>query len=242
MHRLWKYAENTFEVLTRRNFKLMHVILTDHRARCRQLKEEEPAEPLLVDAHDTAEGIYAEWQGAYSDWGVARGMYKGATLAFHNKLKELGSLKTRQWDAAIQTVFLEGTPEYVALLPKGRVPFMSGAYDSRLITVRALASTLEDYPALAALKAQVDEYLDELDALRLAQQRKETELDTCSAAVETQRQAAARALYKNLARFMLHWSETPVRIEDGFDMNYLRISASPPAKDAGSKAPLPPVA
>ena len=63
MYRLWKYAENTFEVITRRNFKLMHVILTDHRARCRQLKEEEPAEPLLVDAHDTAEGIYAEWQG-----------------------------------------------------------------------------------------------------------------------------------------------------------------------------------
>jgi hypothetical protein len=34
MNTLWNYAENTFEVVTRGSFKLMSILITDHKARC----------------------------------------------------------------------------------------------------------------------------------------------------------------------------------------------------------------
>jgi len=227
----WKYAENTFEVVTRSSFKLMNIIITDHLARCTQLSASNPAVPLLSDALLDATASHGTWQGAYTAWQTSRGLYKSASQGFHAGLEELSSLKIRQWDAGIQGVFLEGTPEYTALLPRGREPFQKGAFDQRVSTVRALSQTLGTFAALATLKTQVDTWLTGLEALRQTQQQRETAVDTLAAALETQRLATAKILYKNLARFMLVWWENPVRIEDGFDMNYIRDGVTAPPED-----------
>lgn len=222
MRTLWKYSENTFESSTRSNFKLMNILLTDHAARCVALHGAAPGVTLLADARDAAALALAGWRTAFTAWDASLGQYKGATQAFHEKLKELAKLKIRQWSAAIQAVYLEKTPEYVALLPDGRAAFALGAYDLRVARVRALATGLGHHPALAALKTDVEAFLAGLDTLRDAQQRAESAVDTLAAALEVQRRSAATTLYENLARFMLHWARTPARVEDAFDMNYLR--------------------
>jgi len=239
MNSLWKFAENSFEIVTRGSFKLMNILITDHLARCTQFADDHPANTLLQDAQADTEAAYGDWTAAYTTWLTCRGLYKGATAAFYAKLEELGGLKIRQWDAAIQGVYLEGTPEYIALLPQGREPFQKGALESRVAAARSLGQALANYAPLAALMATVNTYVTQLDTLRLAQQQKETEVDTCSAAVETQRLATARVMYKNLARFMLVWWDNPVLIEDGFDMSYIRDGAPPPPEDEPEPPPPP---
>lgn len=241
MKTLWKYADNTFEVVTRSSFKLMNILINDHVARCTQIEGANPANALLQDALSDALSGRSGWMAAYNAWLTCRGQYKGATLAFYEKLEELGSLKIRQWDAAIQGVFLEGTPQYVGLLPQGREPFQKGSLDQRLAAVGALKTALAAHAPLAALTAQVDAYLGQLEVLRATQQQKETEVDTCSSALELQRVATAKLMYRNLGRFMVIYSDTPVLIEDAYDMNYIRDGASPPPEDEPEPPPPAPV-
>ena len=231
MKTLWKYADNTFEVVTRRRFKLMHILITDHFARCNQLSGANPGNQLLVDALQDATQARDDWQGSYGAWLTCKGHYKGTTAAFYNALEELGSLKIRQWDAAIQGIYLEGTPEYIALLPQGREPFQKGSNDQRVNAVRTLGQTLVNYPALAALKTTVDTFHTLIDGLRHTQQQKETEVDTCSATLENTRVLTARYMYRNLGRFMQLYWDNPVQIEDCYDMNYIRDGAPPPPDD-----------
>ena len=241
MKTLWKYADNTFEVVTRRRFKLMHILITDHFARCNQLSGANPGNQLLVDALQDATQARDDWQGSYGAWLTCKGHYKGTTAAFYNALEELGSLKIRQWEAVIQGTFLEGTPEYIALLPQGRGPFQRGGNDQRVNAVSILGQTLAAYPALAALMTQVNAFHAQLEFLRLTQQQRETEVDTCSATLENTRVMAARFMYRNLGRFMqLYWDD-PVKIEDAYDMNYIRDGAPPPPEDDPEPIPPPPV-
>lgn len=238
MNTLWKYAENTFEVVTRGSFKLMSILITDHKARCTLLSNADPMNQTLIDALTDATATHAAWTAAYTAWDSCRGEYKGTTQAFYQKLEELSSLKIRQWDAGIQTMFLEGTPEYTTLLPQGREPFQKGALDMRVAAVRTLADRLVSYPVLTILMGQVNAFLTELDTLRASQQLKETEVDTCSAALEVQRVATASQMYRNLGRFMVLYWQNPVQIEDCFDMNYIRDGAPPPPED--EPEPIPP--
>ena len=57
-----------------------------------------------------------------------QGTYKGRTELWDAKVADLSSLRIKQWDIAIQGVFLEGTGDYTILLPNGRGPFQKGAY------------------------------------------------------------------------------------------------------------------
>lgn len=133
------------------------------------------------------------------------------------------------------------TGPYIALFPRGRKPFQKGGLDQRVNAVKTLSETLDGMAGLEALQAAVEEYYTLLEGLRLTQQQLETELDTCSAALETQRVATARLLYKNLARFMLVWWETPVRVEDGFDVSYVREGGRIPEDEPSPVPPQPPV-
>ena len=238
MNTPWKYTENTFEIVTQGSFKLMHILITDHVARCRHLSEAHPAEALFAGALLDATAARENWQGCYAAWQSCRGRYKGATQAFYNELQVLSGLKIRQWLVAVQVLHLEGSPPYIALFPRGRKPFQKGGLDQRVNAVKILSQTLDGMAGLEALQAEVAAYYTLLEGLRLTQQQLETELDTCSAALETRRVATARLLYKNLARFMLVWWETPVRVEDGFDMSYVREGAARIPEDEPS--PLPP--
>ena len=93
MYRLWKYAENTFEVITRGSFKLMHILITDHFSRCTQLSGANPGNQTFLDALQDATQGRDGWQASYSAWLTCKGFYKGATAAFYNALEDLGSLK-----------------------------------------------------------------------------------------------------------------------------------------------------
>ena len=49
--------------------------------------------------------------------------------------------------------------------------------------------------------------------------------------LEIQRLAVCAMMYKNLGRLMEKYSDTPARVEDFYDMNYIRDGAAAPPED-----------
>ena len=237
----WKYGQNTFLSLTAESYKLMNILLSDHVARMIATQGADSDFMAIVSRNAP---IKIAWDTAYQAWIAIRGTYKGKTQAWEMKLADLSTLRIKQWDITIQGTFLEGTGEYTQLLPNGRAPFQSGAYDLRLAEVKALQNRLltvsPAVPALTTLAATIGTYHAEMKTLRDSQQGAEQQVDSLSTLLEIQRLAAATVMYKNLGRLMEKFSDMPVRIEDYYDMNYIRDGAAAPPEDVPPPV-IPPV-
>ena len=241
----WKYAENTFLSVTVGNFKLMNILIIDHTARIAQaVTGSNPPDSDFTTMLARLTPVKAAWDAAYNGWISARGTYKGKTQALEAKLADLSGLRIKQWDIAIQNVFLDGTSEYTQLLPNGRGPFQQGAYDLRIAEVKALQTRLAPFTGanstLLTLAATVGTYHGEIKLLRDAQQGQEGAANTASTALEAQRLVSANAMYQNLGRLMEKFVLVPTKIEDYFDMTYIRDGASA-APEPPPVPPLPPI-
>ncbi|MEQ1840536.1 MAG: hypothetical protein ABL994_09005 [Verrucomicrobiales bacterium] len=228
----WQFARNTFQSVTATSYKLMNIILSDHLTRLGA----SIGDADFVEMLARTTPVKAAWDAAYTAWLSSKGIYKGRTELWEAKLTDLSTLRIKQWDIAIQGVFLEGTGDYTMLLPNARGPFQKGAYDLRLAQVKSLQERLlavtPAVPALTTLAATVGTYHTEMKTLRDTQQTAEQSVDNSAALLEIERLAAATMMYKNLGRLMEKFADTPVRVEDFYDMNYIRDGAAVPPEDA----------
>lgn len=223
----------------------MNILMTDHAARIGQaVSGQNPPDSDFTTMQGRTTPVKTAWDTAYNGWIAARGFYKGKTQALEGKLADLSGLRIKQWDIAIQGVFLDGTSEYTQLLPNGRGPFQQGAYDLRIAEVKALQTRLSPFtganPTLAALAATVGTFHTEVKGLRDLQQGQEGAVNTASTAVEAQRVASANLMFQNLGRLMEKFFLLPVRIEDFYDMSYIRDGATLPEEEPPAP-PVPPV-
>ena len=222
----------------------MNILLGDHAARIAQaVTGQNPPDSDFTTMQGRITPVKTAWDAAYNAWIASRGTYKGRTQALEAKLADLSALRIKQWDIVVQGVFLEGTPEYTQLLPNGRGPFQQGAYDLRIAEVKALQTRLAPFTganaSLATLSATVGTFHAETKALRDAQQQQEAAVDAASTALEGQRVAGANLMYQNLGRLMEKFFALPGKIEDYFDMSYIRDGAAVPPEDPPAPVPTP---
>lgn len=214
----WHYLENQFDNATETSNKLMNIINADHYAKL-QAQAADPDIAALV-ARTTAP--HDAFIAAYTDWLTAKGIYKGETSRLDNYVEDLRKIKIKQWDIQIQQVFIEGTPDYVAILPNGRKPFQSGGIDQRIAQVQALANRLSTYPGLAITRTDVLAFLATFTAERDIQQQKEELVANASDILETARKAIALMMYKNLGRLMNKYAANTDYISNFWELSLLR--------------------
>ena len=217
----WHFLSNTFLVITDGSTKLMLILSPDHRARL----QSNSSDPEILAILNTYSPLDDQLSLSYSQWFVATGLYRGATLAFENKMEELAGVKLNQWIPQVQVVFPESTPEYKSLFPMGRAAFNKGAYDMRINNLHGLAGLLANYPALAAVKTDVNNFYTALLAIRATQQGKEEDVRVRAEQLDGERINVAVAMYANLGKLMAKFAATPEKVTKFFD---LALIQSPP--------------
>ena len=178
----WHYLNNTFLIITENSTKLMMILSPDFRARL----QAESGDADILAMLNLFIPIDDALSAAFQEWTSAGAFYKGATLAFENKLAELIDIKLDQWIPQVQVVYADGTPEYLTLFPNGRAPFNKGPYDIRINSVKSLGENLAAYPGLAATKTDVDSFYTTLLSTRADQQQKEEIVRTKSDLLEVE--------------------------------------------------------
>jgi len=201
----------------------MSILGPDHKSKL----EAESSDPDIAALNTSTQAPINAYALAYAHWIAANGTYKGETNRFTNLLAELRSTTIKQWDAQIQVVHLEKTSDYIAILPNGRSPFQTGAYDVRLAEVAALAERLLSYAPLAALQTAVAAYYTTLLDARDLQQQKEGLVKQASEELNTKRIALAQQMYKNLGALMAKYYQTPIEIKRFYDLALIRSHNDP---------------
>jgi hypothetical protein len=155
---------NSFEVITRNNFKLtyalsqhLHISLHTGQADADINKLYQYYEPI----HNHFHTIYSRFYGRVNN-------IAGSTVKKKDINKAL-TQKINEWDLDILNFVKARThPDYKALMNGGHTSFITGSYFNKTLRVQILSATLKNYPSLATTKTNVDAFLEQMDAANTA--------------------------------------------------------------------------
>lgn len=224
----WSYLQNPFDNVTKRNYKKMYLMATDHFDKLQHYASGDPAIQELYDFGKEAFSAYTE---QYIKSSTDEATYRMHTVLFEEMIADLSGTQIRRWDVAIQGEFDVVRAEYKALLPNGRKPFQSGAYDTRTAEVRSLADRLKAFAALVDLEATVREFGQKMVETRTRQQQGETQIRANSDSLEMSRQALAQVMHGIFGGLVRLNYDNPALVERYYELQYLRSSSSGGSED-----------
>ena len=216
--RTWIYLLNPFITATNENYAAMKKISSfTFIALSTKL-----ADPFFAALHTALQPFVGNFNKAHNKWLTEMGQQMGSSASLTQLLGQLRSEKIRDWDIAIQNVYKDGTPEYIALFPHHREPFQQGAQMKKLGAVEALETAIGNDADLAVVKADVVAFNTLLKAAYKAQKGKINTTTSNSADVEAARIALAMELYSTLGKLMAHFKENPEQVAIYFDLETIR--------------------
>jgi hypothetical protein len=158
---------------------------------------------------------------AYNGWKNQGGSQKGSTLTV-GQLLGLLTGKLVNWERDITGPYPKGTPDYLAIFPRGHKPFHNGSEDLRIQAVGQLASSLSGILALASTYTDVSTFYTQLTDARDAQEGNISGTKTNSGDVKTAVDAAMTLLYSILGSCIAQFAATPLVIEAVFNLQLVR--------------------
>lgn len=219
----WAYLQNPFDNVTKRNFKKMFLLATDHFDK---LKQQAPGNPQIQALLDFGQENFDAYIEQYRKGSTDSATYRMKTATFENMIAELSGTLIRRWDVTIQVLYDVVDPIYKALLPNGRKPFQSGSYDLRIDQVFSLADRLKEFPDLRELEETIRTFGDRLIESRTAQQGVDGVEKTNSDDLEMKRQALAHTMHGIFGSLVRLYYDNPARVESFYDLQYLRSNGS----------------
>lgn len=219
---MYRYLQNPFMSVTVNSFKKMMLMGRDHRDKLSRYI----ADPEIQNLYAIFNPAFTNFENAYSAVNDNAADYKGYTQEFEELMAELVANKIRQWDIWIQNEYLDNTANYQRLLPQGRKPFQTGAYELKIDAVRTLNNSLDRFPNLANTKVDVKNFLDRIDLARTAQQQVEAADQSLRQELEQSRVALALEMHRIFGFLLYKHYKNPADMSRYYEFKYLQAPAS----------------
>ncbi len=216
----WSYLRNPFDSATRNSFRLMLIMSKDHLDKLGG----NISDPDIAMIHAFVKTAYDNFIQAFNDVQLNASTYRSKTMLMENLLVELSSKKIKQWDIQIQGQYLDDTPEYADILPNNRSAYQRGAYDERINAVNILAQKLLNYPTLANVQTDVQNFFTQMANARTIQQGFEYQDTQLRKEVENMRVLLATAMHKSFAYLLYKYVDDVQQVESFFELQYIRTT------------------
>lgn len=213
MKRAWQLLKNTFESNTRKSKIKMLRLANHHLGKLAAAS----GDPEILVMYNNFKGSVENYQALMTKWLSTLGIKKGNTKTWSNLLQELSKVWINSWQGKAFANFPRGTVQAFAIFPHNKKPFQKGKYDERIQAVETLVKTLESYPVLASLRAEVSENLASLEAARSAQNSKKDKASNHSSDLEKQRVALADIMDDNFCLLKVKYRKKPKMLPLFFD-------------------------
>lgn len=222
MEKLWSALNNVFDNVTKNSKAKMLLISNDHEYRLAAATDD----PDILAIYNIYQPEAAIYRNLMALWGSSKGMGKFRTQSWEDKLDEITATTFNAWEGKVFNVYPSNTPEATAIFPNGKTAFVNGKYEERLTAFDALIITLAEFPALAALKTEIENTLNEVKLLRKQQQEQFGKINIASGNVEVQRKVLADLLDDNLCKLKIKYRKNLATAEKFYDLSLLRRSVS----------------
>ena len=218
MKRTWLYLNNPFMIAAQKSYRQGLKLSTYYDAQL----QANVADPFFADLYTIYHPLHLDLSDAYSNWLAQGGTLKGETLTVDQLLKLMSPTKVNEWEHTVAGVYTKGTPQYVALFPRGRRPFNTGAKEIRIATLKQFSTNLTGIAALAVLKVDVDNFLDQLTTDRQTQLGGKGTTKHKSIETETAIEIAMNVMHGDFGSMFRKFSGNTAHIGEYFDVNTIR--------------------
>ncbi|MEM6297762.1 MAG: hypothetical protein AAF740_03635 [Bacteroidota bacterium] len=215
----WAYLSNPFDNVTRESHRRMRLLATDHFSKLRKRAENDPEIKALLDL---GEPYFEAYLKQLRTGSKESSLYRMNTARVEDLLAELSGTLARRWDVSIMVEYDKVTPEYEALLPKGRKVFQQGSYEERIEAIQVLAEQLTLFPVLDNLRAEVEEFGTKIVKARDIQQGLEGEDQYNVDELEKARKKLADVLYGIYGGLIRRFWEERKTVESFYELRYFR--------------------
>lgn len=220
---IWFRAINFFETLTRNSQHLMLLVSTDHLDKLRRYGQ---TDTRIFALYERLLPFYEKFTAAYDNRLSKSAIYQSQTVHFTNKLKELTSIKLKQWQGMLMMQYADNSVIQTALFPRGISVFHKGSYDNRLRELSSLAITLQNFPELETMRLDVQSFLDDLQKARDIQQGAEGELAKARKEVELKRMSLATEMFRVYGDLVSLHADEPAILETYYEVKYFRRNSN----------------
>jgi hypothetical protein len=217
----WSYVQNPFDNATKRNFKKMLRLSTDH---FHKLESAIHTDIFVKQLYLEAVPAFEQYTQTFQNAITFKAAYRMHTNKLERQMELLSSDKIKRWDIQIQSVYLDTDPEYLAILPNHRTPFQKGAYEMRVNECFSLAAKIAAFPALNQTQTDVLTFSQLLKQTRNDQQSAEKQVADVSTNLEKARLKLAKAMQKVFAGLMYYYSDELEKVENFYELQHLRAT------------------
>ncbi len=221
MEKKWTYVVNPITTSTKANYRKALLISSFHL----NALQANITIAFILALYNYYLPIHNAFAAAYTAWEAQQGAKEGKTTSLKEKLAELRKTKIKEWDIGIQNVYLDGTPEYTALLPNHRVDFQSGKQLPRITAIKTLSTAIGSDAALADIKADIDDFYAIIKDIYDKQQGSKSSTKTKSTNVESARVAMCNAQFGNLGKFIQEYCANPDSLTPYFFLEEIQRKA-----------------
>lgn len=216
---------NQFDNATKGNFKRMIMAAADHFDK---LKQAALSNPDIDTIYQAALPAYQKYTNKYQQITSNSALYQGHTQLFEEKILELRSTLIRKWDVIIQYEYDETSAQYKMLLPNGRMPFQTGAYELRLSAVSSLLANVQamNNPNFANLVQMTNAWLQQAYDLRAKQQGFEATDSLLRQEIENDRKALANAMHLVFFQLCVNFYPNLAQVETFYEWKYFKAAVS----------------
>ena len=218
----WSYLQNPFDNVTKKSYKQMFLMATDHFDKLLVNSADREIKDLYLFGKPYFDAFCIQYRKSNTDIST----YQMLTERTVKLLDELSSTLARRWDVQVQAVFDTTDAEYKSILPKGRALFQNGAYDLRINEVLNFANRLRPYAEFVRLESEVKTFHIKIIETRSRQQGAESLVQMNSQDIETKRVALAQAMHSIFGQLLhLYFNDTE-KVEAYYELKYLRKISS----------------
>ena len=216
---MYRYLLNPFMAVTTGNFKRALIMGRDHRDK---LGSYAVTDAELQSLYQEMNVAYTQFEAAYANVHANEAVYRGHTQILEELMQELMSQKIREWDIAIQGVFLDNTAQYKMLLPNNRKPFQQGAYELRISAVRTLEQLLGNFAELSMVRDAVSSFLLKINKARTRQQEIEALDSSVRQELEAHRVELCLVMHRVFTSLVAKHYRNTKEVERYYEMKYLQ--------------------
>ncbi len=222
MKEQWFFLSNVFRVLANRSLKRFFKFCYELMMHLKSNADD----PFFMDKYNQLLPYYNAFDDAYKEKFGNASQRKGDTRKLNLLLKEMSGSKIHAWDIAIQSHFINSTPEYTKIFPQGLSPLSLLSIEQRLLYLKTSIEIMSNYTQLSLVYDDMKLFYDALCQARNTQTEKNANLTLSRAEVMQHAYKLSNEIYGVLGEFMTKYKDNPLVIETYFPVNLLRKKQS----------------
>ncbi len=164
----------------------------------------------------------SDWNEGYAAWRAAALASMGATRSMKLLNKQLMTEKAPAWIVKIWSFYPEGSEKAVALIPHGRQDLITGPNLNHKVGMETLIAAIGSDTNLAALKTEMQTFVDSYVDAMLNQSKAQKLLKDLSKAQELLRVDTAEAMLCVEGSLIKKYYKTSNLVDDFFDVSAMR--------------------